>query len=125
MGTWLDLLKRYDNMGSNDVMTIHYDTVLARPFHHKYPGGLEQFAADYKEAYSELAGIGEHHSDLARRQKILTNLYDPSNPETKLLVAYCERNCATFADVIDHLTDTHIRDAHYNNMYSARKAKTS
>lgn len=86
---------------------------------------LEQFAADYEEAYSELEGIGEHHTDSARRRKILANLYDPSQPDTKILVSYCERNCSTFAEVIDHLTSTHIRDAHYNNMHSMRKAKAS
>jgi hypothetical protein len=123
MCTWLDLLKRYDNMGSNDVMTIYYDEIISRPFHRKYPGGLEQFASDYEDAYSELAVIGETHSDMAKRRKILTNLYDPSNPETKILVAYCERNCHTFEAIIDHLTDTHIRDAHYNSMHSTRKAK--
>jgi hypothetical protein len=32
-------------------------------YHRKYPGGLEQFAADYKEAYTELAVIGETHAD--------------------------------------------------------------
>jgi hypothetical protein len=67
MLTWLDLFKQYNNMRSNNVMTIHYDAVLAWPFHHKYPGGLEQFVADYEEAYSELTGIGEHHPNLALR----------------------------------------------------------
>jgi hypothetical protein len=112
-------------MGNNDVMTIHYDAVLTWPFHHKYPGGLEQFAAGYEETYSELARIGEHQPDLAQHRKILTNLYDPANPESKLLVAYCEQNCATFMDVIDHLMETHICNSHYNSMHSAWKAKTS
>jgi hypothetical protein len=94
------------------VMTIHYDAVLTWAYHQNYPGGLEQFATDYEEAYCKLAHIGEHHPDLARRRKILTNLYDPANPESKLLVAYCEQNCTTFLDVIDHLTDTHIHDSH-------------
>jgi hypothetical protein len=57
----------------------------------KYPGGLEQFAADYEEAYSELAVIRETHSDMVKWWKILMNLYDPSNPETKILVAYLLR----------------------------------
>lgn len=119
MRTWLDLLHHYDNMGSSNVMTIYYNEVISRPFHHKYPGGLDQFAANYEEAYSELAVIGETHSKLVKKRKILTNLYDPSNPETKILVAYCERNCKTFEDIIDHLMDMHIRDAHYNTMHSA------
>jgi hypothetical protein len=68
MRTWLDLLKHYDNMGSNDVMTIHYDAILTWPYHQNYPGGLEQFATDYEEAYCELARIGEDHPDLARRR---------------------------------------------------------
>jgi hypothetical protein len=125
MRTWLDLLKRYDNMGSNDVMTILYYAVLTQPYHQNFPGGLEQFATDHEKAYCELARIGEHHRDLAQRRKILTNLYDPANPESKLLVVYCEQNCTTFSEVIDHLTDTYIRDSHYNSIHSARKAKTS
>jgi hypothetical protein len=100
-------------------MTIHYDAMLTRPFHHKYPGGLEQFATDYEEAYCELARIGENHPNFAQRRKILTNL------ESKLLVAYCERKCVTSAEVIDHLTDTYICDSHYNSMHCAQKAKTS
>jgi hypothetical protein len=63
MSTWSELLARFDNMGSNDVMTIYYDEVISRPYHRKYPGGLEQFAADYEEAYTELAVIGETHTD--------------------------------------------------------------
>jgi hypothetical protein len=36
-----------------------------------------------------------------------------------------EQNCATFLDMIDHLTDTHICDSYYNSMHSAWKANTS
>ena len=125
MRTWYELLTRFDNMGSNDVMTIYYDEVISRPYHQKYPGGLEQFAADYEEAYTELAVIGETHTDTEKRQNLLTNLYDPSDPETRILVSYCERNCPTFDDIIRHLTDTHIRDTYYNARHSARKAKMS
>jgi hypothetical protein len=110
-------------MGSNDVMTIYYDEIISHPFLCKYPGSLEQFAADYEEVYSELAVIGETHSDMAKRRKILTNLYDPGNPETKILVSYCKWNCRTFEEIIDHLTDTHIQDVHYNTMHSTHKAK--
>jgi hypothetical protein len=46
MRTWLDLLKRYDNIGSNDVMTIHYNAILTQPYHQNYPGRLEQFTTD-------------------------------------------------------------------------------
>jgi hypothetical protein len=125
MRTWYELLTRFDNMGSNDVMTIYYDEVISRPYHQKYPGGLEQFAADYEEAYTELAVIGETHTDTEKRRKLLTNLYDPSDPETRILVSYCERNCPTFDDIIRHLTDTHVRDTYYNARHSARKAKMS
>jgi hypothetical protein len=125
MSTWSELLARFNNMGSNDVMTIYYDEVISRPYHRKYPGGLEQFAADYEEAYTELAVIGETHTDTEKRRKLLTNLYDPSDPETRILVSYCERNCPTFDDIIRHLTDTHVRDAYYNARHSARKAKMS
>ena len=125
MHTWHDLLARFDNMGSNDVMTIYYDEVISRPYHSKYPGGLEQFAADYEEAYTELAVIGETHTDTEKRRKLLTNLYDPSDPETRILVSYCERNCPTFDDIIRHLTDTHVRDTYYHARHSARKAKVS
>jgi hypothetical protein len=86
MGTWLGFLKWYDNQGSSDVLTIRYDEVIARHYHRKYQGGLEQFAADYEEAYTELEILGEVHTDQARRRRILTNLYDPTNEETKLLV---------------------------------------
>jgi hypothetical protein len=112
-------------MGSNDVMIIYYDEVISRPYHRKYPGGLEQFAADYEEAYTELAVIGETHTDTEKWRKLLTNLYDPSDPETRILVSYCERNCRTFDDIICHLTDTHICDAYYNARHSVRKAKLS
>ena len=57
MKTWLKCLDRYDNMGSSDVMTIYYNEVISCLYHWKYPGGLEQFAADYEEAYTELAVI--------------------------------------------------------------------
>jgi len=123
--TWLDLLNRYDNMGSSDVKTLYYDEMLNHPFHHKYPGGLEQYAADYEEAYCELAVIGEHYSNETKRRKILTNLYDPGNPETKILVAYCERECKTFEEIVDHLTDTSIKDSHYNAKHATRKARTA
>jgi hypothetical protein len=122
MRTWLDLLKCYDNMGSNDVMTLHYDAVIGHHFHSKYPGGLEQFVTDYEEAYSKLEGIGEDYPDSVRRCKILANLYD-GTAETKILVDYCYRNCKTFESIIVHLTDTHVRDAHYHGMRSARQAK--
>ena len=112
-------------MGSNDVMTIYYDEVILRPYHRKYPGGLEQFAADYEEAYTELAAIGETHSDTEKQRKILTNLYDPGDAETKVLVSYCERNCTSFDDIVRHLTDTHVRDVYYTARHSARKAKFS
>ena len=59
----------------------------SRPYHRKYSGGLEQFAADYEEAYTELAALGEVHSDQARRRRILTNLYDPDNVETSCWLA--------------------------------------
>jgi hypothetical protein len=55
-----------DNMGSNDVMMIYYDEVISRPYHQKHPGGLEQYAVDYKEAYTKLAVIGELHSELVK-----------------------------------------------------------
>lgn len=93
MGTWLDFPKRYDNMGSSDVMMIHYDEVISRPFHCTYLGGLEQYATDCEEAYTELAVIGELHSDSAKQRTILMNLYDPSSPETKILVLYCQQYC--------------------------------
>ena len=108
MSTWSELLARFDNMGSNDVMTIYYDEVISRPYHRKYPGGLEQFAVDYEEAHTELAVIVETHTSTEKRQKLLTNLYNPSDPETRILVSYCERNCPTFDDIIQHLTDTHV-----------------
>jgi hypothetical protein len=94
-------------------------------FSSEVPWGLEQYAADYEEAYTKLAVIRELHSDSAKHQKILINLYDPSNPETKILVSYCQQYCTMFEDVVDHLTDTHIRDTHYNTKHSARKPKLS
>jgi hypothetical protein len=112
MGCRHGLICWYDNMGSLVVMTIYYDEVISCPFHCKYLDGLEQFAAYYEEAYSELVVIGELHSDMAKRQKSLTNLYDPSHPETKILVLYCKRNCKTFKDIINRLTDTHISEIH-------------
>ena len=63
MRTWIEFLERYDNMGSNDIMTIYYDEVISCPYHWKYPGGLEQFTANFEEAYTELDVIGESHSD--------------------------------------------------------------
>jgi hypothetical protein len=122
MKTWLDFLQRYDNMGSSNVMTLHYDAVLGRNFHSRYPGGLEQFATDYEKAYSELKGIGEQYPDAVRKRKILANLFD-GTAETKILIDYCQQNCDTFESVIQHLTDTHVRDSHYHGIRTARKAK--
>jgi hypothetical protein len=86
MGTWLGFIKVYDNQGSSDVLTIRYDKVISRHYHSKYQGGLERFASDCKEAYTELHILGEINTDKARCRRILTNLYDPLNEETKLLV---------------------------------------
>ena len=53
MRTWIEFLDHYDNMGSNNIMTIYfYDKVISCPYHWKYPGGLEQFATNYEEAYT-------------------------------------------------------------------------
>jgi hypothetical protein len=107
------------NQESSDVPIIHYyDVVIARHYDRKYQGWLKQFAAEYEEAYTELEILGEVHTDQAQRCRILTNLYDPTNEETKLLlVRYCQRFCDTpFEDIVDHLTDTHIRDDHYNSL---------
>lgn len=115
MKTWLDLLQQYDNMGSSNIMTLHYDAVLGRTFHNQYPRGLEQFAANYEEAYSELDGIGEHYPDAVRKWKILAKLSDGTT-ETKILIDYCQWNCNTFESVVIHLTDMHVRDLHYHRM---------
>jgi hypothetical protein len=63
MRTWIEFLDHYDNMGSNNFMTIYYDEVISCPYHRKYPGGLEQFAANFEEAYMELDVIGESYLD--------------------------------------------------------------
>ena len=43
-----------------------------------------------------------------------TILYDPNNEKTTLLVNYCERFCDTFSDIVDHLTETSIKNDLYN-----------
>lgn len=64
MRTWNEfLLNCYDNMGSNNGMTIYYDEVISHPYHQKHPGGLEQFAANYEETYTDLDVIRESHLD--------------------------------------------------------------
>lgn len=68
------------------MLIIRYDAVIARHYDRKYQGELEQFAAYYEEAYTELEIFGEVHTDQAQRHFILTNLYDPTNEEIKLLL---------------------------------------
>jgi hypothetical protein len=55
MRTWSEFLNRYDNMGSNDVMTIYYDEVISRPYHRKYPGGVGTVRGGLRRS---LYGIG-------------------------------------------------------------------
>ena len=124
MKTWHDFLRRYDNMGSADVKTLHYEAMLNKNYSSKYPGGLEQYALDYEEAFTELESIGEHYTDAQKKRRILFNLYD-TTPETQVITSWCERHCATFADVVTHLTDTSIRVSHYNGRHAIRQAKQS
>ena len=122
MKTWHDFLKRYDNMGSADVKTL--EEMLNKNYSSKYPGGLEQYALDYEEAFTELESIGEHYTDAQKKQRILFNLYN-NTPETQVITSWCERHCATFADLVAHLTDTSIRVSHYNGRYALQQAKQS
>ena len=65
--TWHDFLKCYDNMGSADVKTLHYEAMLNKTYSTKYPGGLEQYALDYEEAFTELESIGERYTDAQKK----------------------------------------------------------
>ena len=67
MHTWNDFLKRYDNMGSADVKTLHYEAMLNQTYSSKYVGGLEQYALDYEEAFTELEAIGETYTDAQKK----------------------------------------------------------
>ena len=61
-------------------------------------------------------------TDAQKKQKILFNLFD-TTPETQVIISWCERHCATFADVIAHLTDTLICVSHYNGRHAIHQAK--
>ena len=61
----------------------------------------------YEEACTELKSIGEHYTDTQKKRRKLFNLYD-TTLETQVITSWCERHCATFANVIAHLTDTSI-----------------
>ena len=122
MRTWHDFLKRYDNMGSADVKTLHYEAILNKSYSSQYPGGLEQFALDYEEAFTELEAIGKTYNDAQKKCRILFNLYD-TTPETQVITSWCECHCGTFDDIVAHLTDTLIRVSHYNGHHAIRKAK--
>ena len=50
-------------MGSADVKTLHYEAMLNQTYSSKYPGGLEQYALDYEEAFTELEAIRETYID--------------------------------------------------------------
>ena len=67
MKTWHDFLKCYNNMGSADIKTLHYEAMLTKNYSSKYPGGLEQYALDYEEAFTELESIGEHYTDAQKK----------------------------------------------------------
>ena len=107
MRTWHDFLKRYDNMGSTDVKTLHYEAMLNKSYSSQYPGGLEQFALDYEKAFTELEAIGKTYTDAQKKHWILFNLYD-TTPETQVITSWCEHHCDTFDDIVAHLTDTSI-----------------
>ena len=109
-------------MGSMDVKMLHYEAMLNKNYSSKYPGGLEQYALDYEEAFTELESIGECYTDAQKKCRILFNLFD-TTLETQVITSWCERHCATFADIVDNLTDTSIRVSHYNGHHALRQAK--
>ena len=109
-------------MGSADVKTLHYEAMLNKSYSSHYPGGLEQFALNYEEAFTELKAIGEIYTDAQKKQRILFNLFD-TTPETQVITSWYERHCATFDDVEAHLTDTSIHVSHYNGRHAVCKAK--
>ena len=43
--------------------------------------------------------------------------------ETQVIIYWCEWHCATFADVVAHLTDTSIRISHYNGRHTIHQTK--
>ena len=109
-------------MGSTDIKTLHYEAMLTKNYSSKYPGGFEQYALDYKEAFTELESNGETYTNAQKKWQILFNLFD-TTPETQVIISWCERHCATFANVVAHLTDTSICVSHYNGRHALRQAK--
>ena len=89
MKTWHDFLKHYDNMGSVDVKMLHYEVMLNKTYNSKYPGGLEQYALDYEEAFTKLESIDEIYTDAQKKRKILFNLFD-ATLETQVIISWCE-----------------------------------
>ena len=122
MRTWHDFLKRYDNMGSADIKTLHYKAMLNKSYSSQYPGRLEQFTLDYEEAFTELKAIGETYTDAQKKCRILFNLYD-TTPETQVITSWCKRHCNTFDDIVAHLTNTLIWVSHCNGCHAVCQAK--
>ena len=54
-------------MGSTDIKMLHYEAMLTKNYSSKYPGGLEQYALDYEEAFTELGSIGENYTDAQKK----------------------------------------------------------
>ena len=109
-------------MGSADIKLLHYEAMLNKNYNSKYPGGLEQYALDCEEPFTELESIGETYTNAQKKRRILFNLFD-TTPEIQVIISWCERHCATFADVVAHLTDTLICVSHYNGRHALHQAK--
>ena len=67
MKTWHDFLKCYDNMGSANIKMLYNEAMLTKNYSSKYPGGLEQYALDYEEAFTELESVGENYTDAQKK----------------------------------------------------------
>ena len=70
----------------------------------------------------ELEAIGETCTNAQKKRKILFNLFDMSL-KTQVIISWCERHCATFAEVVAHLTDTSIHVSNYNGRHAVHQAK--
>ena len=74
-------------MGSADVKALHYEVMLTKNYTYKYPGGLEQYALDYEEAFTKLESIGEIYTNAQQKRKILFNLFD-TTLETQVIISW-------------------------------------